>query len=122
MAEPASWAMDTPSPGMTASMAAATATSTGVTDEVADRTSVITGRLKSIYRKTVLPVEKKYSYDYFYESPLLTDIEFDGKRPETYMNEEFEILLFRILSTQKVLFFNLYSQASSTSDRAIQCW
>jgi EH domain-containing protein 1 len=47
-------------------------------DEMADRTSVITGRLKTIYRKSVLPVEKKYSYDYFYESPLLTDVEFDG--------------------------------------------
>lgn len=74
----ANWAVDGSSPAMNASMAAA-ASGAGVTDEIADRTSVITGRLKTIYRKTVLPVEKKYSYDYFYESPLLTDIEFDAK-------------------------------------------
>jgi EH domain-containing protein 1 len=48
-------------------------------DEIADRTAVITARLKTIYRKTVLPVEKRYRYDYFYESPLLTDVEFDGE-------------------------------------------
>lgn len=69
------WAMDT----------AATMGTTGVgssagqpTDEISDRTNVITARLKTIYRKTVLPVEKRYKYDYFYESPLLTDVEFDG--------------------------------------------
>ncbi len=50
------------------------------TDEIADRTSIITARLKTIYRKTVLPVEKRYKYDYFYESPLLTDAEFDGEQ------------------------------------------
>ena len=49
-------------------------------DEIADRTSIITARLKKIYRKTVLPIEKRYKYDYFYESPLLTDVEFDGKQ------------------------------------------
>jgi len=48
-------------------------------DEIADRTSIITARLKKIYRKTVLPIEKRYKYDYFYESPLLTDVEFDAK-------------------------------------------
>lgn len=48
-------------------------------DEIADRTAVITARLKTIYRKTVLPVEKRYRYDYFYESPLMTDAEFDGE-------------------------------------------
>jgi len=51
----------------------------GGTDEVADRTSFITGQLKKIYRKTVLPVEKRYKYDYFYESPFLSDSEFDAK-------------------------------------------
>lgn len=71
----ADWAVETGSPALNASAAAA---GTQGTDEIADRTSVITGRLKSIYRKTVLPVEKKYRYDYFYESPLLTDVEFDG--------------------------------------------
>jgi len=51
----------------------------GGTDEVADRTSFITGQLKKIYRKTVLPVEKRFKYDYFYESPFLSDSEFDAK-------------------------------------------
>jgi GTPase SAR1 family protein len=68
------WAFDSGSPAITASAAAA-----GGADEVADRTSVITGRLKTIYRKTVLPVEKRFKYDYFYESPFLSDVEFDSK-------------------------------------------
>ena len=68
------WAFDSGSPAITASAAAA-----GSIDEVADRTSVITGRLKTIYRKTVLPVEKRFKYDYFYESPFLSDVEFDCK-------------------------------------------
>jgi hypothetical protein len=67
-----SWATDL-------SASAAVAGGGGPRDEVADRTAMITSRLKEIYRKTVLPVEKKYQYDYFYESPLLTDVEFDGK-------------------------------------------
>lgn len=53
--------------------------------ELSDRTSVITARLKQIYRKSVLPVEKRYKYDYFYESPLLTDVEFDGTKT-SFMN------------------------------------
>lgn len=61
------------SPAIQASAAAA-----GGAEEAADRASVITGRLKSIYRKTVLPVEKRFKYDYFYESPFLSDSEFDG--------------------------------------------
>jgi hypothetical protein len=72
----ASWAAET-SPEVQASMAAGAAG--GPPDENADRTAVITGKLKTIYRKTVLPVEKRYRYDYFYESPLLTDVEFDGE-------------------------------------------
>lgn len=44
-----------------------------------DRTANVAAKLKQIYRKSVLPVEKRYQYDYFYESPLLTDIEFDAK-------------------------------------------
>jgi hypothetical protein len=48
-------------------------------DETADRTAMISAKLKSIYRKAVLPVEKRYRYDYFFESPLLTDVEFDGE-------------------------------------------
>lgn len=45
----------------------------------ADRTALISAKLKAIYRKAVLPVEKRYRYDYFFESPLLTDVEFDGE-------------------------------------------
>mmetsp|Transcript_29881 Transcript_29881/g.49293 ORF Transcript_29881/g.49293 Transcript_29881/m.49293 type:complete len:565 (-) Transcript_29881:135-1829(-) len=48
-------------------------------DETADRTAMISSKLKSIYKKAVLPVEKRYRYDYFFESPLLTDVEFDAK-------------------------------------------
>ena len=47
-------------------------------DEVADRTAVIAGRLKDLYAKSVYPVEKRYQYDYFFESPFMTDVEFDG--------------------------------------------
>eukprot|EP00429_Kryptoperidinium_foliaceum_P006789 CAMPEP_0176020954 /NCGR_PEP_ID=MMETSP0120_2-20121206/10165_1 /TAXON_ID=160619 /ORGANISM="Kryptoperidinium foliaceum, Strain CCMP 1326" /LENGTH=559 /DNA_ID=CAMNT_0017354063 /DNA_START=16 /DNA_END=1692 /DNA_ORIENTATION=- len=79
MADAPSWAVDAGSPAVNASMAAASSSGGTAGEEIADRTSVITGKLKSIYRKVVLPVEKKYSYDYFYESPLLTDIEFDAK-------------------------------------------
>ena len=70
----ADWAFDSGSPAIQASSAAAA----GGSDEVADRTSVITGKLKTIYRKTVLPVEKRFKYDYFFESPFLSDVEFDG--------------------------------------------
>jgi len=48
-------------------------------DETADRTAVVSAQLKRIYKKAVLPVEKRYKYDYFYDSPLLTDVEFDAK-------------------------------------------
>jgi N-terminal EH-domain containing protein len=55
----------------------------GVTDvkiEVGneDRAALISARLKQIYNKSILPVEKKYRYDYFFDSPLLSDVEFDG--------------------------------------------
>ena len=69
----ADWALNS-SPAVQASAAAAG----GGEAESEDRTSVITGRLKTIYRKTVLPVEKRFKYDYFYESPFLSDSEFDG--------------------------------------------
>lgn len=55
---------------------AAPPTPTG--DETTDRTAVVSSQLKRIYKKAVLPVEKRYKYDYFYDSPLLTDVEFDG--------------------------------------------
>ena len=47
-------------------------------DETVDRTAVVSAQLKRIYKRAVLPVEKRYKYDYFYDSPLLTDVEFDG--------------------------------------------
>mmetsp|Transcript_33933 Transcript_33933/g.37902 ORF Transcript_33933/g.37902 Transcript_33933/m.37902 type:complete len:571 (-) Transcript_33933:192-1904(-) len=72
------WAFDSGSPAVQASAAAAAAAGGGV-DETDNRTSLITGRLKNIYRKTVLPVEKRFKYDYFYESPFLSDVEFDSK-------------------------------------------
>ena len=48
-------------------------------DDAADRTQQIANRLKDIYTKSVHPVEKRYRYDYFFESPYLTDVEFDGR-------------------------------------------
>lgn len=100
----AEWAADVGSPGMNTSAAAAGGNS-GVTDEIADRTSVITARLKTIYRKSVLPVEKKCSYDYFYESPLLTDIEFDGTNSLCEMTsiflDSFMCLIFGSKRTNK---------------------
>jgi N-terminal EH-domain containing protein len=43
-----------------------------------DRTLLIAARLKQLYTKSILPIEKKYRYDYFFDSPLLSDVEFDG--------------------------------------------
>ena len=40
---------------------------------------MVAARLKAIYNKSVLPLEKKYKYDYFYDSPFLSDVEFDGE-------------------------------------------
>jgi len=51
----------------------------GKLDEVADRTAQIADRLKTVYKKSVEPVERRYRYDYFNESPFLTDVEFDAK-------------------------------------------
>uniref|UniRef100_A0A7S2N1J3 Calmodulin n=1 Tax=Helicotheca tamesis TaxID=374047 RepID=A0A7S2N1J3_9STRA len=58
--------------------AAATASASPGGD-AADKTNLVAARLKQIYKKAVLPVEKRFRYDYFYESPFLTDIEFDSK-------------------------------------------
>lgn len=44
-----------------------------------DRSAAISARLKQIYQKSIFPVEKKYRYDYFFESPFLSDVEFDAK-------------------------------------------
>lgn len=46
-----------------------------------DRTLMIAARLKQLYHKAILPIEKKYRYDYFFDSPLLSDVEFDGTFP-----------------------------------------
>jgi len=46
---------------------------------LAERTALISARLKTLYKKNILPVEKRFRYDYFYESPMLSDIEFDSK-------------------------------------------
>lgn len=58
---------------------AAGSTAGGGRDELAERTAMLSARLKQIYKKSVLPVEKRHRYDYFYESPFLTDVEFDSK-------------------------------------------
>jgi len=64
----ADWTSDAPS--------AAASGAAGVQN---DRTAVVSSQLKKIYSKAVLPLEKRYKYDYFFESPLLTDVEFDAK-------------------------------------------
>ena len=48
-------------------------------DAVQDKNALIYAKLKQIYRAAVLPVEKRYRYDYFYESPFMSDVEFDGE-------------------------------------------
>ena len=113
----ADWAYDA---GNSAAAQAAAAVSAPVNDEIADRTNVITAKLKTIYRKHVYPVEKRYKYDYFYESPFLTDVELnvssgilvEGKRPPGELQEVLErcplilslgllnILLFAIVFLQ----------------------
>jgi len=45
----------------------------------ADRTAYVSQRLKQLYKKHILPAEQRYQYEFFYESPLLSDVEFDGK-------------------------------------------
>jgi len=48
-------------------------------DSLANKSSNVAARLKNIYKKSILPVEKRFQYDYFFDSPFLTDIEFDSK-------------------------------------------
>ena len=80
----ADWANDINSYNSTAGLTSPAPASNGSgnnsaigADEIAARTANVSGQLKKLYRKSVLPVEKRYKYDYFYESPLLTDVEFD---------------------------------------------
>mmetsp|Transcript_11423 Transcript_11423/g.22658 ORF Transcript_11423/g.22658 Transcript_11423/m.22658 type:complete len:582 (+) Transcript_11423:310-2055(+) len=47
--------------------------------DAANRTARVAAKLKEIYKRSVLPLEKKYQYDYFYDSPFLSDVEFDAK-------------------------------------------
>jgi len=47
-------------------------------NELAERTHAIATKLKAIYKKSIMPVEKRFRYDYFYDSPIMNDIEFDG--------------------------------------------
>jgi len=51
----------------------------GSGDEALDKTNRVSARLKAIYKDNILPAEKRYRYDFFYESPYLTDVEFDAK-------------------------------------------
>ena len=44
-----------------------------------EKTHKVSAKLKSIYKDNILPAEKRYQYDFFYESPFLTDVEFDAK-------------------------------------------
>jgi hypothetical protein len=65
--------------GVSSAMANKTSTSSS---EPLNRTDMVQSRLKKIYNKAVLPVEKRFRYDYFYESPFLSDVEFDCKYHE----------------------------------------
>ena len=73
----ADWAQEANSyrPG---TAAASTAGGSGG-NEMGDRSTLVQTELKKIYKKAVLPVEKRFRYDYFYESPFLSDVEFDCK-------------------------------------------
>lgn len=51
----------------------------GASDELISKTIKVSTKLKAIYKDNILPAEKRYRYDYFYESPYLTDVEFDSK-------------------------------------------
>lgn len=57
--------------------------------EAEDRTAMIAARLKQLYTKSILPVEKKYRYDYFFDSPLLSDVEFDGTKKRMILISNF---------------------------------
>ena len=49
-----------------------------VQDEVISKTNKVSHKLKEMYKNNILPAEKRYRYDFFYESPHLTDVEFDN--------------------------------------------
>ena len=92
-------------------------------DETADRTAVVSAQLKRIYKKAVLPVEKRYKYDYFYDSPLLTDVEFDGR----FFLVGLELGHIAIYFLSCVAFVSrctvfFCSQTAGSLGRAVQCW
>jgi len=58
---------------------AKTAMAPGSSDEASNKTNRVSAKLKAIYKDNILPAEKRYRYDFFYESPFLTDVEFDAK-------------------------------------------
>ncbi|KAL7544192.1 hypothetical protein ACHAWF_007571 [Thalassiosira exigua] len=51
----------------------------GGNDDAVNKTNRVSAKLKAIYKDNILPAEKRYRYDFFYESPYLTDVEFDAK-------------------------------------------
>jgi len=55
------------------------AASLGKHAEAINKTSLVSEKLKAIYKDNILPSEKRYQYDFFYDSPFLTDVEFDAK-------------------------------------------
>ncbi len=68
--------------GVSSAMAHNTSTTSSTSKSSSDttkKTDLVQSRLKQIYNKAVLPVEKRFRYDYFYESPFLSDVEFDCK-------------------------------------------
>lgn len=77
--------------GGSSAMANNTSTTSPNPSEPANRTDLVQSRLKQIYNKAVLPVEKRFRYDYFYESPFLSDVEFDCKYHE-YKFESSDIM------------------------------
>lgn len=64
----ADWADEASSYRPGSATAAASSGSTG--NETKDRSTLVQSQLKKIYKKAVLPVEKRFRYDYFYESPF----------------------------------------------------
>lgn len=52
---------------------------TSSSSTTSDRTAKVCARLRELYQSSVLPCEKRYKYDYFFDSPFLSDVEFDAK-------------------------------------------
>jgi len=83
-------------------------------DAVQDKNALIYAKLKQIYRSAVLPVEKRYRYDYFYESPFMSDVEFDGKGQDNsevsaYLKLKSRHSLLSLIAKPQVLLIGQYS-------------